>query len=110
MACLGEPGWDHQTVARVFFPRGSPGARPAHRTHALILSQTDRKQEWRAATMKRLFCGLLVSALSFGAVGQARSDLMYWTDYGSGDIRQANLDGTGQTILVRGQRACVGIA
>ena len=35
---------------------------------------------------------------------------MYWTDYGSGDIRQANLDGSGQTALVTGQHQPVGIA
>lgn len=28
--------------------------------------------------------------------------LMYWADHGEGDIRQANLDGTGQVTLVKG--------
>jgi DNA-binding beta-propeller fold protein YncE len=60
--------------------------------------------------MKQLFCGLLASVLLFGAAGQARSDFVYWTDYGNGDIRRANLDGTGQTILVTGQNQPVGIA
>jgi DNA-binding beta-propeller fold protein YncE len=69
---------------------------------ASILSQTDRKWEWRASTMKRLFYGLLSSALLFGAIGQARSDSMYWTDLFGGDIRRANLDGTGQQTLVTG--------
>jgi hypothetical protein len=27
---------------------------------------------------------------------------MYWTDFGSGDIRRANLDGTGQQSLITG--------
>ncbi len=28
--------------------------------------------------------------------------LMYWSDFGSGDIRRANLDGTGQQTLLTG--------
>ena len=36
---------------------------------------------------------------------------MYWTDTGGiGDIRRANLDGTGQQVLVTGQNSPVGIA
>jgi hypothetical protein len=27
---------------------------------------------------------------------------MYWANYGGGDIRRANLDGTGQQVLIRG--------
>jgi sugar lactone lactonase YvrE len=52
--------------------------------------------------MKRLFCGLLGSALCFGEMGQARSDSIYWTDLGGGDIRRANLDGSGKQTLVKG--------
>jgi hypothetical protein len=35
-------------------------------------------------------------------MNRARSDFIYWSDYGSGDIRRANLDGSGQTTLVTG--------
>ena len=36
---------------------------------------------------------------------------MYWTDAGSiGDIRRANLDGTGQQVLVTGQNSPAGMA
>lgn len=55
--------------------------------------------------MKRLFGGLVALGLFLGAAGQARSDWMYWTDFGSGDIRRANLDGTGQETLITGQRS-----
>ena len=53
--------------------------------------------------MKPFLCGLVALGLLLGAAGQARSDLMYWTDnpeaINAGDIRRANLDGTGQEIL-----------
>jgi hypothetical protein len=47
--------------------------------------------------MKRVLCGLVAAGLFVAVGGQARSDMMYWTDAGSrtGDIRRANLDGTG---------------
>jgi hypothetical protein len=35
---------------------------------------------------------------------------IYWNDYGGGDIRRANLDGTGQTILVKGLNGPKGVA
>lgn len=60
--------------------------------------------------MKRLFCGLAVLGLVLGALGQARSDFIYWTDYTGGDIRRANLDGSGQTTLVRGLSSPVDVA
>ncbi len=51
--------------------------------------------------MKRVICGLVVLGLFLGAVGQARSDFIYWSDYFGGDVRRANLDGSGQITLVR---------
>ena len=56
--------------------------------------------------MKRFFCGCVVLGAILGAAGQARSANIYWADnsnFGSGgnnggDIRRANLDGTGQTL------------
>jgi len=52
--------------------------------------------------MKRLFYGLLSSALFFGAIGHVQSDSIYWSDLLGGDIRRANLDGSGQQTLVTG--------
>jgi hypothetical protein len=57
---------------------------------------------WRITTMKRLFCGLAVLALLLQAIGQVRSDFIYWNDFNDGHIRRANLDGSGQEILVSG--------
>jgi sugar lactone lactonase YvrE len=59
--------------------------------------------------MHRWFWNLLVLGLFLGAAQQVRSDYIYWTDYGSGDIRRANLDGTGQTVIVKGLSAPAGI-
>ena len=47
-------------------------------------------------------CGLLVLCLFFGVMGHAHSDSIYWYDIREGDIRGANLDGTGQITLVSG--------
>jgi sugar lactone lactonase YvrE len=60
--------------------------------------------------MKRLFCGLVTLGLFFGAAGHARSDSMYWSDFfGGGDIQQANLDGSGQTSIIKGLGQPAGI-
>jgi hypothetical protein len=52
--------------------------------------------------MKRFLCGLAVLGVFIGIMGQARSDFIYWADASGGEIRRANLDGSGQTILVKG--------
>jgi sugar lactone lactonase YvrE len=51
---------------------------------------------------KPLLCGLAIVGLLLGAMGEARSDYIYWGDSVAGDIRRANLDGTGQITLVTG--------
>src|SRR5215470_10188253 len=56
----------------------------------------------KVPSRKRFLCGLVILGLCLGAVGQARSDFMYWGDTVIGDIRRANLDGTEQTILISG--------
>jgi hypothetical protein len=48
--------------------------------------------------MKQLFRGLM--ALGLGRMVPARSDFIYWTDYRSGDVMRANLDGTLSATLV----------
>jgi hypothetical protein len=60
--------------------------------------------------MKRLFCGLAVLALLLQAIGQSRSDFIYWNDFDDGHIRRANLDGSGQEILVSGLTTPGGLA
>jgi Domain of unknown function (DUF5050) len=54
--------------------------------------------------------GWAVLGLFLGAMSQARSDYIYWSSLNGGDIRRANLDGTGQTTLVSGQRGPLGPA
>jgi hypothetical protein len=60
--------------------------------------------------MKRLFCGLAVLALLLEAVGQIRSDFIYWTDKGDGAVWRANLDGSGKQSLISGLTIPVGLA
>jgi hypothetical protein len=43
---------------------------------------------------------LVVLGLFLGAAGEVRSAYIYWGDLNGGDIRRANLDRTGQKILV----------
>lgn len=43
-------------------------------------------------------------------MGEARSAYIYWSDFDGGDIRRANLDGTGQKILFTGLSNPVGPA
>jgi hypothetical protein len=50
-----------------------------------------------------LLWGWAVLGLFLGGMGQARSDYIYWSDFTTGDIWRANIDGSGQTVLVHGQ-------
>src|SRR6516165_9820891 len=64
--------------------------------------------------MKYLICTFAALGLFLGASGHARSDFLYWTNDnggndGAGDIRRANLDGSGQTILVTGLYSPTGL-
>src|SRR5262245_50546560 len=59
---------------------------------------------------KRFLCGWVVLALFLGALGSARCDFVYWTDFDGGDIRRANLDGTGEQTLLMGLDTPIGIA
>lgn len=56
--------------------------------------------------MKRFIFLLAVLATLLGMAGQVRSEVIYWTQNNNstagGDIHRANLDGSDQTILVRG--------
>jgi sugar lactone lactonase YvrE len=52
--------------------------------------------------MQRFLCGLVVLGLVFGGASQARSQFMYFSDGAGGDIRRANLDGSGQVTLISG--------
>ena len=60
--------------------------------------------------MKRILSVLTALGLILGLVGPARSSLMYWADQNAADILRANLDGSGQQVLVTGQLAPSGIA
>jgi hypothetical protein len=65
---------------------------------------------WRTSTMKRLFCGLAVLTLLLEAVGQVRSDFIYWSGFEDGHIWRANLDGSGQQSLISGLSTSTGLA
>jgi Domain of unknown function (DUF5050)/Low-density lipoprotein receptor repeat class B len=56
----------------------------------------------KVRSMKQVLCGLVVLGLVLGGASQARSQFMYWSDAGGGDIQRANLDGSGQVTLVSG--------
>ena len=60
--------------------------------------------------MRQAFLALVSLGLFFGAIGPARSDSIYWTNLGTNDIRRANLNGSGQQILVGGLPGPAGIA
>src|SRR6516225_7042578 len=60
--------------------------------------------------MKTFLTGLSASTLIMAAIGQAQSDSMYWTEIRVRDIRQANLDGTGKNVLIKGLNYPWGIA
>src|SRR5262249_20778085 len=64
----------------------------------------------RRRILRRCFCALAALGLFLGAMARGRSDFIYLTNSGNGDIRRANLDGTGQISLVSGQDAPLGIA
>ncbi len=54
---------------------------------------------------------LLLLAVLIGLEGRAsRADQIYWTDIAGGDIRRANLDGSGSQTLVSGLNQPAGIA
>jgi sugar lactone lactonase YvrE len=59
--------------------------------------------------MKRWFYGLVILVLLANAVGQSRSDSIYWNDLDGGTIWRANLDGSGQQLLVSGLRGPSGL-
>src|SRR5262249_52574810 len=104
--------------------RHRSGVRSARRgmKDAFILSQTDGEKEiimyrtrirsWsaflkegarsRRRFWKRFLCGLAAFGLFWGSAAQARAYFIYWSDYGPGEIRRANLDGTEMTTLVSG--------
>src|SRR5438876_527263 len=63
-----------------------------------------------APAMKRSLPALMALGLLLGVMGQARSDFLYWSEGVDGDIHRANLDGTGQQILLRGLAFPDGIA
>jgi sugar lactone lactonase YvrE len=56
------------------------------------------------------FWGTRTLSLCLGAIGQVRSDSIYWADYDGGDIRRANLDGSAQQTLITGLPSPVAIA
>src|SRR6185295_11847771 len=56
----------------------------------------------------RIVFRFLILYLIFGAVIETRSAYLYWGNLDGGDIRRANLDGTGQKILVTGITVTLG--
>jgi sugar lactone lactonase YvrE len=74
-------------------------------TASLTESALSRSRYW-----KQLLCGLAVLGLWLGMIGPVRSDFIYWVDYNLGDIRRANLDGSGPETLVKGLSSPGGIA
>jgi hypothetical protein len=60
--------------------------------------------------MRKTVLSLAALALLLAAVDQVRADFIYWADENTNDIRRANLDGTGQQVLVTGQSVATGIA
>src|SRR5947209_6377806 len=64
----------------------------------------------KVPSRNRFLCSLAILGLFLGAMGQARSDYIYWSSLNGGDIRRANLDGSGQTTLVSGLSGPLGPA
>jgi hypothetical protein len=60
--------------------------------------------------LRPLTYGWAVLGVFLGAMGQARSEYIYWSDFNGGDIQRANLDGSGQTTLVSGLVGAIGPA
>jgi hypothetical protein len=60
--------------------------------------------------MRKIVLSLAVLGLLLAAVDQVRADFIYWADENTDDIRRANLDGTGQQVLVTGQNRPTGLA
>lgn len=64
-----------------------------------------RRHHWTARALvppKRIFCPLMILGLFLGATAYARADFIYWSEFGGGNIRRANLDGSGMITLVSG--------
>src|SRR5262249_5496686 len=59
-------------------------------------------------SVKRLLRGLAVLWVLLGAIGQARSQYIYYSEASTGKIWRANVDGSGQTPVVEGLRGPVG--
>ena len=64
----------------------------------------------KTSPTRQLLRGTLVLGLFLGNMSQARSAAMYWSDLDGGDIQRANLDGTGQKILISGLSSPAGPA
>jgi hypothetical protein len=60
--------------------------------------------------LRPLIYGWVVLGLMLGAMAQVRGDYIYWSDHGDGHIRRANLDGSGQKVLVSGTGGASGPA
>jgi hypothetical protein len=60
--------------------------------------------------MRKIVLSLAVLGLLLAAIDQVRADFIYWADENTDDIRRANLDRTGQQVLVTGQIVATGIA
>src|SRR5262249_29248091 len=58
--------------------------------------------------LRPLIYGWAVMGVMLGGMGQVRSDYIYWSEFGGGNIRRANLDGSGMTTLVSGLAAPLG--
>jgi len=53
--------------------------------------------------VKRFFCGCAILCLAVSLPsGDARAAYIYWSEYGSGTMNRANLDGTGRKTLASG--------
>src|SRR5439155_16169175 len=92
---------------------GQPGAPAAGQHAAATLNRAARSVPghfWRHYPMRHALLALVSLGLLLEARGPARSDFLYWTNLGTNDIRRANLDGSGQQILIGGLPGPSGIA
>src|SRR5207237_6431911 len=86
------------------------GVRLVHRDAGFIVDSVSPEHLWRHASMRQAVWVLVSMGLFCGAGGQARADLMYWTNLGTNDIRRANLNGSDPQVLVGGLPGPAGIA
>jgi hypothetical protein len=100
LSIITQTGWAEESHIEV---RRFVGGRIMSQTNVWSHGKAFLPSRRKVPSVQRFLCGLVVLGLFFGATGQALSDLIYWGDFVSNDIRRANLDGTGQTILVSGQ-------